>query len=264
MKNLVTWSILIICTCTVPAFAQNKVIFDNQSGDPALVKLIGPTQTEVVVPNRAKVVADAAAGRYLIKVRYDTRGKYHYSKGQEFEVKETATTRSETTITLHKVTAGNYDSRPISKGEFDESSASGVSTPHATNSVVTIPRTEGIPTIAEAQAFFDRYVDLERNYDTNAVGMYADQAIIENISGTNVNYTTGSQYKATMPFFMRAKKIGASGSPTTTFTHVSYSVTKNGVLVTTQVESTLFNFKKATFLIGKQKGSLTILQSTRE
>src|SRR3989304_2658687 len=109
MKNL-AWSVLIVCTYAVSALAQNKVVFDNQSGEPALVKLIGPTQAEVKVPNGAKVGADTLAGRYIIKVRYGTPGRYRYSKGEEFEVKETATTRSEITITLHKVVAGNYDS----------------------------------------------------------------------------------------------------------------------------------------------------------
>jgi hypothetical protein len=61
-------------------YAQNTVLFDNQSGDPALVKLIGPTQAEVEVPNGAKAGTDATAGRYTIKVRYGTPGKYLYSK----------------------------------------------------------------------------------------------------------------------------------------------------------------------------------------
>ena len=118
MKRFIAWSVLIVCACAVSAFAQNKIVFDNQSGEPALVKLIGPTQTEVDVPNRAKTGTDVAAGRYVIKVRYGTSGKYHYSKGEEFEVKGTATTRSKTTITLHKVVAGNYESTPISKDAF--------------------------------------------------------------------------------------------------------------------------------------------------
>ena len=118
MKNIVSWSVLIVCTCAMSASAQNRVVFDNQSGEPALVKLIGPTQTEVLVPNGAKAGSDAAAGRYVIKVRYGTPGRYRYSKGEEFEIRATATTRSETTITLHAVVAGNYDSQPISAEDF--------------------------------------------------------------------------------------------------------------------------------------------------
>jgi hypothetical protein len=119
MKKFIVCSLWLVCGFTVTSGAQSKVVFDNQSGEQALVKLVGPTQTEVDVPNGAKVGADAAAGRYAIKVRYGTPGNYHYAKGQEFEVKETATTRSETTITLHKVVAGNYETEPISGTEFN-------------------------------------------------------------------------------------------------------------------------------------------------
>lgn len=100
------------------ADAQNAVIFDNQSGESALVKLIGPTTKEVAVPTGAKQAVEAAAGRYTIKVRYGTAGNYRYTEGDAFDVQETPTSRSETTITLHKVVAGNYDTRPISENEF--------------------------------------------------------------------------------------------------------------------------------------------------
>ncbi|MBI4548622.1 MAG: hypothetical protein HY707_11620 [Ignavibacteriae bacterium] len=122
MRQLVA-SISIALACLTSAHAQNTVTFDNQSGEPALVKLIGPTHTEVEVPDGAKVGIDASAGRYYIKVRYGTPGKFHYTKGDEFDVIETATTRSATTITLHKVVAGNYDSQPIPEREFDQRTA---------------------------------------------------------------------------------------------------------------------------------------------
>ena len=141
MKKYVVAFVALVCLVAVSAFAQNKVVFDNQSGEPALVKLIGPTQTQTEVPNGAKAGADAAAGRYIIKVRYGTPGKYHYAKGQEFEVTETATTRSETTITLHKVTAGNYESAPIGQGDFDEEGHK-VASPPAPPQVASRPSTQ--------------------------------------------------------------------------------------------------------------------------
>jgi len=101
-----------------PVGAQNTVSFDNQSGEPALVKLKGPTSSEIEVPDGTKQAVQASAGKYFIKVRYGVQGKYHYTKGEEFTVEETATTRSKITITLHKVVNGNYDSRPINEEEF--------------------------------------------------------------------------------------------------------------------------------------------------
>jgi hypothetical protein len=120
MKGVMTWSLVVMCAFTVSTFAQSRVVFDNQSGEPAVVKLLGPTQSQVEVPNGAKVGADAAAGRYIIKVRYGKLGAYRYSKGDEFDVRETATERSEVTITLHKVMGGNYESCPMSPEEFAE------------------------------------------------------------------------------------------------------------------------------------------------
>lgn len=123
MKKRIVWSTIIMCACTLPAFGQNKVLFDNQSGEVALVKLIGPTQTVVEVPTGAKVGTDAAAGKYIVKVRYGTPGNYRYSQGQDFEVTETASGTTETTITLHKVVAGNYETHPISESEFGAAGA---------------------------------------------------------------------------------------------------------------------------------------------
>ena len=118
MRRIVVFLSIVLVSVGAARAQNNTVVFDNQSGEPALVKLSGPTQTEVKVPNGAKVGANTSAGRYIIKVRYGTPGRYRYSKGEEFEVKGTATTRSKTTITLHKVVAGNYESTPISKDAF--------------------------------------------------------------------------------------------------------------------------------------------------
>ena len=106
-----------------------------------MVKLVGPVTTEIEVPNITKQDVDAATGRYTIKVRYGENGNFRYTKGDDFDVAATASTRSETTITLHKVLAGNYDSRPISKSEFgvakeSPTRASVVNTPSINGSVV--------------------------------------------------------------------------------------------------------------------------------
>src|SRR5271165_2914688 len=98
--------------------SANTVSFDNQSGEPALVKLIGPTSIEIEVPNGTKPLVQVLTGKYFIKVRYGVEGNYHYTKGQEFTVDETATTTSGITITLHKVVNGNYGASPITEQEF--------------------------------------------------------------------------------------------------------------------------------------------------
>lgn len=119
MSKAVVGLVMVACAASLSAFGQSKVVFDNQSGTPALVTLIGPTKTEVEVPNGAKAGVDAAAGRYTIKIRYGTPDNYRYTKGEEFEVTGTGRTRPETTITLHKVVAGNYETHPISETDFD-------------------------------------------------------------------------------------------------------------------------------------------------
>ena len=158
MNRFVVGIVAVSCAVSLSAFGQNKVVFDNQSGDPALVKLIGPTKTDVAVPNGAKAGVDAAAGKYTIKVRYGTTGDYRYSKGQEFEVTETPTARSETTITLHKVIAGNYDAHPISESEFG-----------TTGSAKAIPKAASMPapTTANADAVSDFKTDAMRGNRTS-------------------------------------------------------------------------------------------------
>ena len=98
--------------------AVSKVAFDNQSGRPALVKLAGSASTSISVENGKTESVYVPPGHYYIKIRYGIPGAYSYSKGDEFDVKETATTTSDITITLHKVVAGNYGSKSISEAEF--------------------------------------------------------------------------------------------------------------------------------------------------
>ncbi|MCX7046070.1 MAG: hypothetical protein NTX50_11370 [Candidatus Sumerlaeota bacterium] len=109
---------LLVMLAAMNAEAANTITFDNQSGKPALVKLVGPTAATVTVPEGTKQTTNASAGHYTIKVRYGTAGAYAYSKGDEFDVKQTANSESAITITLHAVVNGNYGTRPISEAEF--------------------------------------------------------------------------------------------------------------------------------------------------
>lgn len=98
----------------------NTITFDNQSGEPAFVKLIGPTRQSVEVPKGRKKTLHVAAGEYHLLIRYcsETR-EYSYSKGDPFKVHENATQYSSISITLHKVVGGNYPIRETTRQEFD-------------------------------------------------------------------------------------------------------------------------------------------------
>jgi hypothetical protein len=122
MRSIIGFLSLVLASVTSVFAQSNTVAFDNQSGEPALVRLVGPTSNEIEVPTGSRRSVPAAAGRYFIKVRYGTPGNFRYSKGDGFDVSETSTARSETTITLHKVVAGNYGSQPTTQAEFDTGS----------------------------------------------------------------------------------------------------------------------------------------------
>lgn len=99
---------------------QNTITFDNQSGDPALVKLLGPTGQTIEVPDKQRRTVKVSTGKYDLLVRYGSKPEqYRYSKGEPVTVTETDTTYSVLTITLHKVVDGNYETHPISAKEFE-------------------------------------------------------------------------------------------------------------------------------------------------
>jgi hypothetical protein len=105
------------------ASAQTKqatVTFDNQSGNPAVVKLIGPTGALAEVPSGQKRTVKVTGGQYYIVTRYGADpDQYTYSKGDAFNVTQTSRQYSVITITLHKVENGNYSSRQIPAEEFE-------------------------------------------------------------------------------------------------------------------------------------------------
>jgi hypothetical protein len=98
------------------------ITFDNQSGDPAVVKLIGPTGRVADVPNGQKRAVKVVGGQYYIVTRYGADpDRYTYSKGDPFHVTQTSRQYSVITITLHKVVNGNYQTHEVSADEFDRS-----------------------------------------------------------------------------------------------------------------------------------------------
>jgi hypothetical protein len=100
---------------------SNTITFENHSGQPALVKLIGPTSQAINVPKGQNQTVNVASGEYHILVRYGSDpANYTYTRGDTFIVRQTETRYSAITITLHKVIGGNYEGRTISRKRFDQ------------------------------------------------------------------------------------------------------------------------------------------------
>jgi hypothetical protein len=121
---------LAIFTTLGNLFAQdnpNTITFENQSGELALVRLIGKTQQVIEVPNGRSRTVNVSAGEYYILIRYGNEpSKYAYSRGNPFTVTQTAERYSAITITLHTVIDGNYLTHPISEKEFNVASEESV------------------------------------------------------------------------------------------------------------------------------------------
>jgi hypothetical protein len=103
------------------AYGASIITFDNQSGDPAVVRLVGPTRDEVYVPNGGQSsIRRVAPGEYVIFVRFGTAGAYRYTRGDPFHVQEYGANHSSITITLHTVPTGNYNYHEGSEAEFNQ------------------------------------------------------------------------------------------------------------------------------------------------
>lgn len=100
--------------------APNKIIFDNQSGQNAIVKLIGSTTLVVKVPKQVKKTVRAAEGDYYILVRYgDSAKEYTYTKSDRFAVTQTGDQYSIITFTLYRTRGGDFNVTPVSQEEFE-------------------------------------------------------------------------------------------------------------------------------------------------
>lgn len=109
---------------------HNTITFDNQSDEPALVKLVGPTAQTVDVPHGEKRMVTVAAGEYYLLARYGADpSHYTYARGNPFTVEETTTQSSVITMTLHKVIGGNYPSHAASREEFAQAPMPAPKTP---------------------------------------------------------------------------------------------------------------------------------------
>ena len=171
---------------------QNTITFDNQSGEFAVVKLMGPTDQIIDVPNSKSHTVNVDAGEYYILVRYGTKpASYTYSKGEPFTVTQTETEYSELTITLHKVIGGNYSAKPISNKEFDKATVTTQSTEQIKEESKPQPsRKEGAEQVAQKSSLID---DINKiSNDANIKSLFDNL----NVASVNIgNYTVSNKAK---------------------------------------------------------------------
>jgi len=97
--------------------ANSKLSFANQTGEPALVKLVrdgGASSQSIEVALDASATIEVADGAYSIKVRIGLPGNYAYTQGQSFVVPP----QSDVTVTLNKALSGGHDTTSIGEAEF--------------------------------------------------------------------------------------------------------------------------------------------------
>ncbi len=99
---------------------SNSLTIVNDSGQFALVKIVGPTRAVAKIPLDQKRTVHIAPGEYYILVRYGFSPKeFIYTKGEPFTVTETEDQFSLTTITLHRVVPGIENPHEVSGEEFE-------------------------------------------------------------------------------------------------------------------------------------------------
>jgi len=122
VAGLFLWGVcVLILSATVSGAAdeKNSLTFINKSGEDALVKLIGPTKGLVEVPEAGEATVKIVGGTYTIYVRYGKEPKYRYSRGETFNISDSALSYTKATLTLHKVPNGNYSTYGSSEAEFN-------------------------------------------------------------------------------------------------------------------------------------------------
>ncbi len=111
-----------LLACAGEAAAQalrNTLTLDNESGQTALVKLVGPTPQSVEVLRGHKRTVRVAGGQYTLLARYGLDpSRYVYTRGEPFLVEETAVRFTAVTVPLRGMPVNSAIHR-ISKDEFE-------------------------------------------------------------------------------------------------------------------------------------------------
>lgn len=120
----ISFLVLLLSSINFDVYSQtssNTITFENKSAEPALVKLIGPTNEVVTIPDAQNRTVNVSPGKYYILIRYGSiPNNYRYARGDPFTVTQTLTHYSAISITLHKVIGGDYNTKPIEAEEFEK------------------------------------------------------------------------------------------------------------------------------------------------
>jgi len=119
MKKVFCLVPIVFIAVMLDAGALSTITFNNKSGHPVLVKLIGPTYKEIHIQARGQSDVSVSAGQYTFRARYGIPGNYHYRRSKPFEIIESGRIRSTTTITLQLEDLGDLSTQPISEDGFE-------------------------------------------------------------------------------------------------------------------------------------------------
>ncbi len=116
---LILWSTACLVSHSQAKKPSNTLTIQNDSGQFAVIKIVGPTRAVMKVPLDRKKKIHLAPGEYYILVRFGFAPKeYIYTKGKLFTLTQEQDRFSHTSITLHRVIAGIENPYEVSGEEF--------------------------------------------------------------------------------------------------------------------------------------------------
>ena len=116
----IAWSVGGVPQVSLADQPMNTLEIQNDSGQFALVKVVGPTKAVVKLPLDHKRTTLLSPGEYYILVRFGFAPKeYVYTKGDPFTVTQQEKQFSYTTITLHRIVMGMKNPHQVSSEEFE-------------------------------------------------------------------------------------------------------------------------------------------------
>ncbi len=121
LTSFIIMALFVSCTFIYQRNLQNTITFQNQSGEPALVKIIGPGSKTIDIRDQSSRTVKVEAGKYYILVRYGNKpDEYSYARGDTLVVSDTTKQPATMNITLHKALGGGYPTHPILPEEFEK------------------------------------------------------------------------------------------------------------------------------------------------